>query len=476
MTSPTVPDDTPRRTDLIIRGGLVLTVDPARRVLGETSVVVDQGVITDIGPTAEIDKRYVPLDVIDAVGAVVMPGLIDAHVHLSHQLSRTTIPDRWPESREHDLWLPYWLNLTPEDAYESALLACLEMVRNGTTTFCDMSGRHTGEIQAAGADAVGMRGVVSEVCWDRPPHAEVAMGDTDRCLMRLESLLDRFPYDPERRIWAGVGMSGMGRASDALVRAGSELARRRGVTMYMHQSFARSDTDEYRAMTGGQLPVQHLGDLGVLGQDLQLVHMIHTELEELPLLAESLTNVVHCPGASVRWGMGAARIGHFPEMIESGVNVALGSDSGNYSDFLDIGRQVYLAATIHRETRGVTPVITAEEAIEMGTVNGARALGVGESIGSIEIGKRADMVVHDQRRPEWHPLTDPAASFVYAAQTSGVRDVVIDGAVVLRDGSFSSIDEGAALEGIDRAASALRRRMGVQVERSWPIVLPRGGQ
>jgi len=261
----------------------------------------------------------------------------------------------------------------------------------------------------------------------------------------------------------------MGRASDALVVAASDLARRNGAVLYMHQSFAASDTATFVEEAGGRLPVEHLADLGVLAQNLQLVHLIRTQPREVDLLASAGASVVHCPGASVRWGMGAARIGHFPEMVQAGINVALGSDSGNYSDFLDIGRQVYLAATIHREARGVTPLISAEQAIEMGTINGARALGIAEGIGSIEVGKRADLVVHDTRRPEWHPLTDPAASLVYAAQSTGVRDVVIDGEIVLRDGRFTRLDDVAALAAIDRASADLSRRMGLAIDRRWPV-------
>jgi 5-methylthioadenosine/S-adenosylhomocysteine deaminase len=463
-----VTQDGPRRVDLIITAGLVITVDSTRRSLRDASIVVDHGVIQAVDSAAAIEGQYSARKTLDARGDVVTPGLIDGHVHLSHHLMRTSIPDAWPESREHDVWLPYWRNLTEDDAYHSAMLACLEMVRNGTTSFCDMSGRYTAEIQAAAAEAVGMRGIVSETCWDRPPVPEVGVGDTDRCVERLESVIKRFPRTPDRRIWAAVGMSGMGKCSDALVSAGSDLARRSGLVFYMHQSFGKADTNTFRESSGGRLPTEHLAELGVLGPELQLVHMIRTERPEVDLLAREHVNVVHCPGASMRWGMGASR-GHFPEMVAAGVNVSLGSDSGNYSDFFDIGRQAYLAATMHREARGVTPTITAEQAFEMATINGARTLGIEDMVGSIEVGKRADLVVHDGSRPSWHPVHDPAASFVYAAQTSGVRDVVIDGEVVLDHGQFTRLDAASALAAIDDAARDLFGRMDLALPHPWPI-------
>jgi 5-methylthioadenosine/S-adenosylhomocysteine deaminase len=147
-------------------------------------------------------------------------------------------------------------------------------------------------------------------------------------------------------------------------------------------------------------------------------------------------------------------------MVERGVNVGLGCDSGNYSDAFDIAHQAYLAATIHREARGGTPVVSAAQAFGMATMGGARAMGISSLVGSIEPGKRADIVVHDGQRPEWHPLHDPIASLIYAARSSSVRDVIIDGRLVLEGGAFTTIDEEAAYRSIDHHALDLSRRMG----------------
>jgi len=450
----------PVDADLVIDAGAVITADASAPVLRDASIVIVDGAIAAVGPTAEIRSAWHGRNTLDARRDIVTPGFIDSHVHLSHHLGRTSIPDVWPESREHDHWLPYWRNLSEEDQYQSTLLACLEMVRNGTTTFCDMSGRHDASVSAAAADEVGMRGMVSEVCWDIPPYQEVAIGDTEACVARLERLIERFPMAPDKRIWAGVGMTGMGKCSDTLVTAGRELARRHGLVMYMHQSFGEADVVAFRAMAGGVTATEHLRDLDVLGPDLMLIHMVRTEKPEVDLLASTGTSVVHCPGASVRWGMGVSRFGRLPEMVERGVTIALGCDSGNYSDAFDITHQAYLAATIHREARGGTPIISAAHAFEMATMGGARAMGIADLVGSIEPGKRADIVVHDGQRPEWHPLHDPVASLIYAARSSSVRDVIIDGRLVLKGGEFTTIDEEAAYRSIDRHALDLSRRMG----------------
>ena len=157
-------------------------------------------------------------------------------------------------------------------------------------------------------------------------------------------------------------------------------------------------------------------------------------------------------------------------MLAAGVNVGLGSDSGNYSDYFDIGRQAYLAATIHREARGQMPTISAEQALEMATINGARALGLAGEIGSLEVGKKADIVIHDYRRPEWRPGLDVLNSLIYSAQSVAVDTVIIDGEIVLQGGRFVHLDEDAEYRRIDAAARALYARMGFGIRSRWPIV------
>ena len=459
----------PQTVDLMITHGVIITVDAQRRIFSDGAVAVEGDRIVAVGESADVDRAYTATRVIDAHGGVVQPGFIDCHVHLSQHLGRGTIPDHWPEEREHDQWLPYWTNMTEDDAYCSAMLACLEMVRNGTTTFCESGGRFNGELNASVAEKVGMRGVVSEVCWDIPPHPEVAVGDTDQCLARLERLVKALPRTPETRVWASVGMAGMGLCSDRLLVEGKKLADRCGVVMDMHQSWSPASVASYKDHAGGKLAVEHLASLGILGPNLQLVHMIYTEEAEISLLGSTGTNVIHCPAASTRVAVRVSRVGRFPEMVEQGVNVALGSDSGNYSDYFDVGRQAYLAATIHREARGAMPTISAEQAMEMATINGARALGLADQIGSLEVGRKADIVVHAYRRPEWRPGLDVMNSLIYSAQSVGVDTVIVDGEIILDAGQFTQADEEAEYRHIDRAARELYDRMGFRIQHRWPV-------
>lgn len=459
----------PEKIDLLLTHGVVITVDEKRRIYLDGAVAVKGNRIVGVGPSHKLERSYTTARTIDVRGGVVHPGFIDCHVHLSQHLGRGTIPDIWPEEREHDQWLPYWTHITEDEAYYSAMLACLEMVRNGTTSFGDNGGRFNGELNALAAEKVGLRGAVAEICWDRPPLSKVAVGDTDECLNRLERLVDALPFTPASRVWGGVSIAGMGCCSDRLVVEGKHIADRAGVILDMHQSFGPTDVAAYREHAQGRTATAHLNELGVLGPTTQLVHMIRTEMSEIDILARTGVNVVHCPAASTRVAMGVSRVGHFPEMVNAGINVALGSDSGNYSDFLDVGRQAYLAATIHREARGAMPTITAEQALEMATINGARSLGIANQVGALEPGKKADIVIHAYRRPEWRPGLDAVNSLIYSAQSVAVDMVIVDGDIILEDGHFTRVDEETQYREIDRAARQLYERMGFRIQHRWPV-------
>ncbi len=262
--------------DLLITNGVIITVDAQRRILMGGAIAVDKGRIVDVGLSRAIEGTYKARNRIDAKGAVVHPGYVDCHVHLAQQLGRGTIPDLWPEERELTQWLPYWKNMTEEDGRCSAMLSCLEMVRNGTTTFCENGGKFRSELTAEVVDKVGLRGGLSEVCWDGPPHPDVDMGGTDACLRSIERQLDALPYSPDRRAWAIVGMYGMGGCSDRLLTEAKRLADSRGVIMDMHQSFGPADVSAYLEYTKGLPAVAYLEKLGILGPTTKLIHMIHT--------------------------------------------------------------------------------------------------------------------------------------------------------------------------------------------------------
>ena len=463
------PDGNP--IDLLVTGGVLITVDAERRILLDGAIAIRDGQIEEVGRTTDLAARHRARRTIDARGGVVTPGVIDAHTHVSQHLGRGSIPDSWPEEREHHQWLPYWTTMSADDDDASTMLACLEMVRNGTTAFTDLGGHFEVERKAAIVERVGLRGALSEIAWDRSPHPEVATGDTAACIRRQERVVTALPFrGAGSRVWGSVALPGMGTATDELLVAGKAIADRGGVIFSTHASFGDADTSALRAHAGGRMACEHFERLGILDDQTALIHMIRTDPTEVPLLARAGTHVVHCPAASLRVGMGVSRVGVFPEMVAAGVDVALGSDSGNYSDFYDVGRQMYLAATIHREARGVMPTITAEQVVEMATINGAGAIGAREWLGSLEAGKQADLVIHRWDRPEWRPGVDPINSLVYSAQSVAVDTVIVGGETILEGGRFTRVDEERELARIDVAIRALNERSGYRIAHRWPVV------
>jgi cytosine/adenosine deaminase-related metal-dependent hydrolase len=238
--------------------------------------------------------------------------------------------------------------------------------------------------------------------------------------------------------------------------------------MVMHQSWGANEVAG-SLQDHGKRPLFHLADLGILGPNLTLVHMIQLDDSEVEVIAASGARVVHCPNASLRRGKGAFRVGRFPELLAAGVPVALGSDG--MGGKRDMARQMHLAIGGQREVRNEYPVITGEQALEMATINGARAVGLADEIGSLEVGRRADIVIHTLDRPEAHPRwADPVDSLVFFGQSATVDTVLVDGEIVLDHGRFTRLDATDAYRRIDEAAAGFEEMLGRRAFAVWPIV------
>ncbi|WP_432050420.1 amidohydrolase family protein [Verrucosispora sp. NA02020] len=458
--------DAPVPADLVLRHGRVVTLDPRRRILTDGTIVVHAGRIRWVGsdrlrPATTGPER-------DLAGAVVHPGLVDAHVHTGTETVRGLAP-KGAESWETVEEVAY-LGKTPYDEELAATLSAMDMVSSGTTLFADTGGSVHLDATARGIAAVGMRGIPGHILCDVPQDGvlvEVA-ADTDTCLARLRDQLDRYPWRPDARVRAAVTLVGMGLDSDALLTAAAGLAEEYDVPLIMHQSWDRAEVDASLAGYGVR-PVTRLRDLGLLGARTTLVHMIQTDDAERDLVRETGTRVVHCPSASLRRAKGALRDGRFPEMVADGVTVALGSDG--LSGPRDLFRQAYLAATVFRELRDELPTLTAEQVLEMSTLHGARALGMSDEVGSIEVGKRADLVVHATDRPQSLPaFDDPVDWLVFYAGARTVDTVLVDGEILYDRGRFTRIDTDEVLAAVADQARRHERAIGPDRFARWPLI------
>lgn len=453
--------------DLLVVGGDVVTMNARREVLAGGAVAIVGNRILAVGRTSELRARHPGAAVLDATGTVVTPGLVNGHQHLTGDpLARSCIPDLLPPGASIFEWsVPLHAAHTEHDDDVSASLSALESLRYGVTTVVEAGTvAHPHRVAAAMA-RVGVRGTIGTWGWDieQGPYA----APCDEVLDRQREVVEAHPRGGLVEGW--VTLVGHDLASDELLAGASDLARELRTGMTMHISPTSSDPERYLARSGRR-PLVHLRELGVLGPHLVLAHAVWLDDEEIAALLDTGTAVAYCPWAYMRLGQGVARMGRHAEIVERGGRVSLGCDASNAGDLADILRAAALAAALARDVRIAPERFGADTAFELATVAGAHAVGMGDRIGSIEPGKLADIVVHDTRNVTWTPRGDHALHLVWGTDGRTVRDVIVDGRVVLRDGHSTCIDETALFEAAAEAQAALLARAGISVPHRWPVV------
>jgi len=451
----------------IIAGGDVVTMDGTRRVLVGGSVVVADGSIAAVGTTTDLRAAYPHAVVVDATDCVVTPGMVNAHQHLTGDpLVRSCIPDLIPSGKSIFEWaVPIHAEHTADDDEVSATVAAVECVRNGVTTVVEAGTVAHPDRVAAAMNAVGIRGTVGTWGWDIEEGPFV--GSVGEVLERQRAVVEAHPAGGLVEGW--VTLVGHDLASDELLAGASDLARKLRTSMTMHLSPTSSDPERYLARTGRR-PVVHLDRLGVLGPHLLLAHGVWLDDEEIELILSSRTAIAYCPWAYLRLGQGVTRAGRHADIVERGGRVALGCDAANAGDVADILRTAALAAGIARDTRLEPQRFGAHQAFELATIVGAEAIGMADRIGSLEVGKKADIVVHDATDHGWTPRGDVAMQLVWGTDGRSVRDVFIAGRQVVRDGRCTTVDVGALRAEAQARQRSLLDRASLTVPHVWPHV------
>jgi len=453
-----------RRVDLLIRHGYVITMDDDDRILADGAIAIAGRRIVDVGTDADIEARYDAIRTIDAGGAPVHPGLVESHLHASFHLFRGAVADDISEAEVFDtVERPYYETVTDEDEYLGVLLASLEMIRNGTTCFLEAGTVLTPSAAAEAAQSVGIRAVIGDArVLDVPkPSRRISRSpqNLDEALARLGGELRR-NADPDALVTGHVALLGFGTASEPLLVEAKRQADAADTVLNMHHAYGTADTEADRVRYGMD-PLVRLAQIGVLDRNLTLGHANHLTDAECNLLVETGASIAWAPAASMMWGHGGAIHGRHAELWRRGANVGLGSDSGNWSNGFDLFRQADLALLTAREAHQDRTYLVAEDVLAMATRGGARAAGMDDRIGSIEPGRRADLVIHTLDRPELLPATDLTRNLMYASGSRSVRTVIVDGSVILDDGAFARLDEPRLLARVHAASRALLARMGV---------------
>jgi 5-methylthioadenosine/S-adenosylhomocysteine deaminase len=454
----------------------LLTVDQHDSVLEHASVVIEDTRIAAVGRADDIAARYRGSHfdrIIDGRRTLLMPGLIEAHVHLSEQLSRGLFPDSLTTRPWVFNWAkPFYAAVDEEAEHWSVLLACLEMIKTGTTCFLDMGSQNDAGITVRAAAQAGMRGITGRHAADVKPEvippywtpemvAHHFFRDADEALAALEACVKRWHGYADGRIRCWVNIEGKEPCSPELHRGARQLAERLGVgtTYHIASSIEEARVSEQKY---GLWPVERLERIGALGPNLVLAHVVAIKDHEIDLLAQRGTKVAFCPGTSLKIAKGATRIGKYPEMLAAGITVALGCDGVSAAGALDMTRQLYLAAGLFKDARMDAAMIPARQAIRMATIEGARALLWEDEIGSVEVGKRADLIFFDLNQVEWVPCNDPVQTLVYAATGNSVKHSMINGTLVMENRRVLTLNEGEVIEQARRLTERVVARSGLK--------------
>jgi cytosine/adenosine deaminase-related metal-dependent hydrolase len=448
--------------DLLVRDACVVTMDADRRVHADGAVAIDGERIVAVGATADLARRYAPRRTIAAAGAVVTPGLVNAHQHVTGDLlARGLIPDRLDHHTIIGTWFyPLHLAETRRDEGLSALLACAEMLRYGTTAFLESGTAWYPGALAGAVERAGILGVVGKRVWDLPREPRRFRLTTGQALRALDQAVRTVRQRSSGNARPAITLVGHATASDALLVGASDLARAHGLRLAMHLAPVEADVQAFLRRSGRR-PVEHLAALGVLGPHVTLVHLVHVSDREIDLLAEHGVSVVACPLTAARLGYGFGRVGKHPEMLARGVNLALGADNASAANTLDLLKLAFLLAGLYVDGRQDAGVLGAARLFELLTLGGARALGLADEIGSLEAGKRADLVVWRRDGPEWQPRWDPVQALVHATDGRSVDRVVVRGRVVVERGRLTTLSERALYRRVATAAPALVARAGL---------------
>ncbi len=446
----------------------ILTLDAQRQVIEEGAILIDGGRIAQVGKAA--DLAAVPADqVIDGRRFVATPGFFNGHMHISYAHA---VRGNYPDDLENRLKYVFDLQavMTEEEEYWTTLLGLVELLKNGTTSFLDPGSTKYVDACLQAYEDAGIRVIMGEGVTDRDAPVRLPRYPTDQAASRAAAFVERYDgrFNGRLRAWAMPFSADA--CSPELLQALKRVADERGVGLTLHHTLGPEVQRRYQA-EHGMRPTEYLHSLGLLGPNVLLAHCLGLTEPEIDLLAQTGTSAVICPVTAAKEGRGIQQVGVLPDLLARGVPVTLGADSANSSNHLDPVRAMNMAAVQYKDARQDTHLIPAETALELATLTGARAFGLGDELGSIEVGKKADLVLFDTRRPEWQALFNPINNLVYSADGRSVHTVIVDGRVVVDAYRQSFVDEARLYETVQEIGERLQARTGITFPRGrWPIV------
>ena len=461
-------------SELLVTGGTVVTLDARRRILRDGAVAVRDGRIVEVGKAAALEPRYPRAERISAAGHVVLPGFVDTHQHATQLLAKGIADDCTFWQWCYERIFPYDAALAEDDVYWGALLVGIELVRSGITCFADPGGPHPRAVARAVAE-VGLRGILSLHTWDRSPADRpvpegVRTLSVEAAVAATRELMDAWDGRADGRVRVSAAVRTLTNASPDLLRAMLRLAHERDTIVQLHAA-VNDHHNRWVQEETGYTPIHYLASLDALADRWLFAHCARIDDTEVALIARHGAKVAHCPGSSFHSAYGSVAHGKIPQLIAAGATVGLGCDAVASNNRIDMFQEMFLVAGGQKDAHRDGVAFPAEQALEMATLRGAEALLLGDELGSLEPGKRADLVLVDARAPSLTPTYEFSLvpNLVYCASKHDVATVIVDGRVVMRDRRFPHLDEHRILREAQAAGERLMARLQLPVASRWPF-------
>ncbi len=459
-----------RSVDTLIVGATVITMNDERHVIRDGTVAIDGDSIIAVGKRLDLENIYRAKTNIDGRDFVVTPGFVDAHIHITGDPLTRGVRRGAPGMDFSDVLMKWVIPLfqahDPHDEQVSAQVAGLRMLHGGVTSFIEAGTvQHLDDV-VEGLKKTGIRSRVGAWVEGRsfdPSRSEAAA--IDDAIETLENEINRYGQTVDSRVVAWPLLIGHAVNPDEVWLAAKRLADDNDVCISAHMSPYASDPEWFLKHTGKR-PIEHLADLGVLGENVSLTHVVYVNRNEVDILAETGTNVIFCPYAALMGAFGVASNGLFPEMVSAGVNVMLGTDGVP----VDIMSSARLMSAMFKDSRIDEALFPATETLEMITLNGAKGLGLPQQLGAIEPGRKADLVCHDVSCGLWYPDYDVVEQLFEMANGRGVHSVWVDGERVIEDYCSTKIDEEELRVQAQISGKAVVDRTGIAVHQPWPVL------
>lgn len=433
------------QVDVLIVNGTIVSMDSNRTILEPGTVAIKDGKIVaaeTIGsPRSELKAK----ETIDATGKLVMPGLINTHTHAAMTIFRGYADDLpLMEWLQNYIWPAEAKYINADTVRLGTQLAAVEMIRSGTTTFNDMY--FFEDEVAKAAKEIGIRAVVGEGLLDFPtPNKKTASEGLDY----TEMLIKKWRNDP--LITVAVAPHSPYTCSAELLKSAKNLSDKYGVPLHIHVSETEQELNDSRNKHG-LTPFEYLDSLGFLGDNVIAAHSVHLTANDIQLIAARKVGVSHNPESNMKLASGVAPI---PELLNAGAKIGLGTDGAASNNDLNMFEEMDTTAKLHKVFRKNSSVVDAKSVVEMATIGGARVLGLEKEIGSIEEGKRADVIIIDLDKPHLTPMYNPYSQIVYAVDGADVETVIIEGRIVMRDHKILTVDEEKIIQDMQALAAKI---------------------